>query len=82
MFIPSQTKARAFYGHVYETTDAETKRTMAEAFYRGEIDTVLPPADFIIYGPSEQALGQTERLSDFPIVFSTGNLWIYKCDDK
>jgi len=81
MFIPSQTKARTFYGHIYETIDAKTKKTMAEAFYRGEIDTVSPQVNFIIYGPSEQALGQPAKLADFPILFSADNLRIYKAPD-
>jgi len=82
MFIPSQTKARTFYGHIYETVDAETKKAMAEAFYRGEIDAVPPQVDFIIYGPSEQALGQPEKLSNLPVLFSANNLRIYKAPDN
>ncbi len=78
MFVPGQTGARAFYGHPFETIEAETKKAMAEAFYRGEIETVSPPVDFIIYGPSERALGQPKHLSDYKIVFTKNDLLILK----
>ena len=77
-FVPGQTGARAFYGHPFETIDAEAKKAMAEAFYRGEIENVSPPVDFIIYGPSEQDLGRPEKLSDYPVVFTANGTSIYK----
>jgi hypothetical protein len=39
---------------------------------------VSPRPDFIIYGPSEQALGRPEQLFDYPVVYSTTNLTIYR----
>ncbi len=80
MFVPGQTGARAFYGHPFETIEAETKKAMTEAFYRGEIQTVSPRPTFIFYGPSEQALGQPERLATYPTVFSTNHVEIYKVE--
>jgi hypothetical protein len=81
MFIPSQTKSRPFYGHVFETIDARTKIAMLAAFYRGDIDAVSPRPEFIFYGPSERVLGQPEKLSDLPVRFSTGNVQIYEMPD-
>lgn len=78
MFIPGQTGARVFYGHPFETIEAETKKAQVEAFYRGEIDMVSLPVDFIIYGPSEQAIGQPATLSDYEVVFTTDDISIYK----
>ena len=40
-----------------------------EAFYRGDLETLSPPVDFIIYGPSERALGQPKILATLPVVF-------------
>jgi hypothetical protein len=77
MFIPGQTGARAFYGHPFETIEAKSKRAQVEAFYGGETETVSPPADFIFYGPSEQSLGQPEKLSDLRVVFSLGEVVVY-----
>jgi hypothetical protein len=79
-FVPGQTGLRAFYGHPFETIDADVKKEMAEAFYRGERDDVAPPVDFIIYGPSERVLGQPDALADYPIVFTTDDITIYKVD--
>jgi len=78
MFVPGQTGARAYYGHPFETVQAKKKRTQAETFFRGERARVTPPADFIIYGPSERALGQPVGLATRPAVFSAGTLKIYK----
>jgi hypothetical protein len=78
MFVPGQTGARTFYGHPFETIEAEDKKVMVEQFYRGEIETISPPVDFIIYGPSEQALGQPKNLTEYSVVFSTKDVVIYK----
>jgi hypothetical protein len=78
MFVPGQAGTRVFYGHPFETIEAEKRRAMVEAFYGGETETVPAPVDFIIYGPAEQALGQPVILSTLPIVFSQDNLMIYK----
>jgi hypothetical protein len=78
MFIPGQTGARAFYGHPFETIEAKQKKAMVEAFYRGEIEAVTPVVDFIIYGPAERQLGQPENLANWPVVFSTDDVVVYK----
>ena len=78
LFVPGETGARAYYGHPFETVGAKGKAAQAEAFFRGEIESVSPPADFIIYGPSEQALGWPEGLANHTVVFSTDNLQIYR----
>jgi len=78
LFVPGQTGARAFYGHPFETIEAKDRESQSEAFYRGDIKTVSPPVQYIIYGPSEQALGQPEVLGEYPIVFSAGELMIFR----
>jgi hypothetical protein len=78
MFVPGQIGARAFYGHPFETIESDKKREMAAAFYRGDLDAVSPRADFIIYGPSEQALGRPQNLPEQAIVFVANNTSVYK----
>jgi hypothetical protein len=78
MFVPGQTGARSFYGHPFETIEAQAKEAQAKNFYRGHLDTVSPPANFIIYGPTEQLLGRPANLSAYPIVFSAGRLLVYR----
>ena len=82
MFVPGQTGARVFYGHPFETLEAEAKRAQVEAFYEGKLETVSPAPDYIIYGPSERAIGQPERLANYSPVFSAGELVIYKVDSS
>jgi hypothetical protein len=77
MFIPGQTGARVIYGHPFETLEAKKKKALVEAFYRGQIETVSPPVDFIIYGPTERQLGQPQFPAKWPIAFSSDNLIIY-----
>ncbi len=81
MLIPGQTGARVFYGHPFETIAAKQKKALAEAFYRGKIETVSPAVDFIIYGPDERKLGQPQDLANWSVVFSVDNLVIYKTQE-
>ncbi len=78
MFIPGQTGARTFYGHPFETIEAETKKAQVEAFYRGELKTLLPAPDFIVYGPAEQKLGQPDILSTLTPVYEADGVIIYQ----
>ncbi|MFN8457336.1 MAG: hypothetical protein U0401_22210 [Anaerolineae bacterium] len=78
LFIPTHTAARVFYGHPFETVEAKKKAALVEAFYRGEIETLSPPVDLIIYGPAEQKLGRPPILDTLPVLFSSHNLSIYK----
>jgi hypothetical protein len=81
LFIPGQTGARSFYGHPFETIEASVKEAQVTAFYRGEITATSPAVDFIIYGPSERALGQPQILATYPVVFSAGEVTIYKVSE-
>ncbi|MCB0164043.1 MAG: hypothetical protein KDI79_07455 [Anaerolineae bacterium] len=78
MFIPGQTGARAFYGHPFETINAADKEAQLKAFFGGQQPSTTPPSDYIFYGPSEQALGQPIGLANLPVVFSTGDVTIFK----
>ncbi len=78
MFVPGQTGLRAYYGHPFETIEADKKKETVEAFYRGESENAPPVVDFIIYGPSEQALGRPAKLLEYPVAFSTDDVFIYR----
>jgi hypothetical protein len=78
MFIPGQTGRRVFYGHPFETLRAKQRLAQVEAFYRGETAEVPAEVKYIIYGPSEQKLGQPALLSSLPLVFSENNVSIYE----
>lgn len=78
MFIPAQTGARTYYGHPFETIDAETKKTEAEAFFRGALKSPPPPVDFVFYGPTERALGHPKILDQLPVVYTNNSVTIYR----
>jgi hypothetical protein len=76
-FIPGQTGARVFYGHPFETIEADDKEAQLEAFYRGEVSSVSPAVDLVFYGPSEGELGQPAP-TDAPPVFEAGVVQIFR----
>ncbi len=78
IFVPEYTGARTFYGHPFETIDARNRQAQATAFFRGEIETVTPVPDFIIYGPSERALGKAKGLARHRKIFEIGETAIYE----
>jgi hypothetical protein len=80
LFIPGQSGTRTFYGHPFETIEAKAKKAIVEAFYGGSVQVISPAVDFIIYGPTERQLGQPKNLADWPVVFSAGNVVVYKTD--
>lgn len=79
-FVPSQTGARTFYGHPFETINANHKEAQVEAFYRGEVDRLSLPVDFVIYGPSEQALDSEGQFSldGLDAVYSNDSVTVYR----
>ncbi len=78
LFIPAQTGARTFYGHPFETVEAEKKELMVEAFYQGNLDMISPDIDYFIYGPDERKFGEPRNLSNYSVAFSTGDVTIYQ----
>ena len=78
MLVPGQTGARVFYGHPFETINAADKEAQLKAFFGGQRTTTTPPSDYIFYGPSEQALGQSAELDKLPVVYSSGDVMIFK----
>jgi hypothetical protein len=77
MFVPGQTGTRAYYGHPFETVNASQKVAQLEAFFRGQVQTVSPRPDYVIYGPSERALGQLQP-PDESVVFKAGEVTVFR----
>jgi hypothetical protein len=78
MFIPGQTGGRSYYGHPFETVQAEVKRKTVEAFFQGELARLPQAVDYIIYEPATPAQVTPAGLAQHPVVFSQGSLKIYK----
>lgn len=63
LYIPAWAGQRVWYGHRFETVEADRRRAQVEAFYRdGDGSLLLEPpplhADYVWYGPRERALNE------------------------
>lgn len=83
LWVPGWVGARVVYGHPYETLDADAKRNAVIKWYRGE-DTADCLAlleqykvNYIIVGPEETALGQTDCTVGLTAAFHYGSVTIY-----
>jgi len=60
LYIPAWTGRRVFYGHRFDTVNADARRQELIAFYReGDrrlIEDPSLPVDYVFYGPRERAL--------------------------
>jgi hypothetical protein len=77
--IPTWAGQRVYYGHPFETANADERRAQVEAFYRrGERD-LSPPPDYVFYGPRERAMheGNWQPDSDWSVAFRQGMVTIY-----
>lgn len=84
LLIPAYSSARVFYGHPFETVEAEHQRGLVTAFFLGgmnaeEIAQLLSveDVDFILFGPRERTLGSLPPLPGWQIVFGFGNTQIW-----
>ncbi len=73
-----------WYGHRFETVDADRRRTQVEAFYRDGDRSLLqesPPlrADYVWYGPRERALSGARWQPDvaWQPVYERGSVIVY-----
>ncbi len=86
LFVPAYTGRRVFYGHPFETVNAEEQRAMVERFYQKfTIDTkraVAPWQGFrplyIFFGPREKPLGEVHETNDVKVVFSDKEVYIFQ----
>ena len=82
LFIPAHTGRRVFYGHPFESLDAEANEARVERYYRGRIrpeDTaVLEEADYVFVGKREAALGEHPEALNLPVAYKNGEVVIYR----
>jgi hypothetical protein len=81
LWLPGWTKVRVVYGHPYETLQAEIKKEQVRAWYEsGEGCQALLQqygVRYIVYGPEEAAMGNTDCLSGLQEVFRSGEVSVY-----
>ena len=83
LYIPAWAGQRVWYGHAFETVDAERRRAQVKAFYRTGDKSLLqklPPVqiDYVWYGPREQALAATWQPDPtWKPVYQSGSVVVY-----
>ncbi len=83
-WIPGWVGSRVVYGHPYETLDAAQKQQQVLDWYDGTDTGVACVAlldqyqvRYILYGPEEQALGQTACLGNLQLIATSGSVSVY-----
>jgi hypothetical protein len=87
-FVPGWTGRKVIYGHPFETIQAEEKKSQVEAFYQAgglhesltSLD--LENADFIFWGPREQAYSSGSRSPGFSMVYEYGDVQVYDANSN
>jgi hypothetical protein len=84
LYIPAWAGQRVWYGHRFETVDADRRRAQVEAFYRDGSQGTLQGspslwADYVWYGPRERTLSQGHWEPDpaWQPVYARGAVVIY-----
>lgn len=80
LYIPAWAGQRVFYGHRFETPDADARRAQLEAFFaRGDPSVLSPTPDYVYFGPRERALsGDAWQPDDrWPVCYRQGTVTIY-----
>jgi hypothetical protein len=82
LFIPAHTGRRVFYGHPFETVDAEEMEALVTRFFQGESleDDLsnITKADFLFFGPREKQIGGNLPTLEYSVVYQNQEVTIYK----
>jgi len=85
LYIPAYTGRQVYYGHPFETTEAEHKRREAEGFFKEPWTSdqrksflVKNEIDYVFYGPREKKLGEVIDLAYLEVVYERGGVKIYE----
>ena len=86
LYIPAWGGQRVFYGHRFDTADAETRKAQLEAFFTRDDRSLFQerPVDYVFYGPRERALSGSAWSPDpsWQPVFMQGNVVLYALPPK
>jgi uncharacterized membrane protein len=83
LWVPAWAGTRVVYAHPYETLNAEIKEQQVLDWFdsgsSGECDRLLERYDvrYVIVGPQEQTLGETDCVNRLTPVFEYGSVTIY-----
>jgi len=86
VFIPAHTGRRVYYGHPYETVNAEDNKAIVERFfmglYRPEDIEYFKGVDYIFWGPRERNVFGLTIPDGVPVVYQNSDVVIYIWDDS
>jgi hypothetical protein len=79
LYIPAWAGQRVFYGHPFETAQADVRQAQVERFFSLGERTLPYQADYVFYGPREQALQAGKWTPDlnWKVVYQKGTVTIY-----
>jgi hypothetical protein len=77
LYIPAWSGQRVYYGHRFETPNADARRDQLKAFFAAGQELV-PVPDYVFYGPHERALGKDWQPGPgWSVVYRKGTVVIY-----
>jgi hypothetical protein len=79
LYIPAWGGQRVYYGHRFETANADSREAQMEAFYEQGARGLSPPPHYVFYGPQERALSEGEWRPDagWEVAYDGGTVIIY-----
>lgn len=81
LFIPAHSGRRVFYGHPFETIDAERRAALVRAYFIGDPESeaglLLDRADYVFVGPRERALSGGAFDPGWPVTYRNEDVSIY-----
>jgi hypothetical protein len=84
LFIPAYTGRRVWYGHPFETTDAQRMENLVLKFFSGadlaSDEKAILVADYLFYGNRERRLGEINLNAGYELVFEVGDLRVYRIE--
>lgn len=79
LYLPAYATLRVWYGHPFETVQADARRAEVEAFFAGELDSAAFLAqhgfDFVLYDARRTA-GPVPQIPGWEVSFSQGDAFV------
>jgi hypothetical protein len=81
LFIPGYTGRRVFYGHPFETPNAEQELNRVRSFFLGEFSkssALINQTDYLFIGPRERAIGWKPFPDTLSVAYKNPAVTIYQ----
>jgi hypothetical protein len=82
LFLPAHTGRSVFYGHPFETVDAENQKKKVSDFFRYPNSenslTLLEASDYVFWGPRENDISSENLRIELPVIYETAGVTIFR----